>query len=53
MVLSFDFSAVLTYAQTIIDALWPVFGVLIGFGIGFVILNLIYQKLVGGLQKLA
>jgi predicted permease len=53
MTLSFDFSLVMTYAQTIITALWPVFGILIGFGLGFVILNLIYEKLVGGLSKLA
>lgn len=53
MTLSFDMNAVMDTAQTIITALWPIFAVLIGFGLGFVILNLIYEKLVGGLSKLA
>ena len=52
MSLSFDMASVMASAQTIIAALWPVFAVLIGFGLGFVILNLIYNKLVGGVSKL-
>lgn len=45
MSLSLDMTSIFANAQTIVNALWPVAAIAVGFSLGFAILNMIRKAL--------
>jgi hypothetical protein len=51
MTLSLDMSALFDNASTIVNALWPIAAIAVGFSLGFGILGMITKAIAGAVRR--